>query len=169
MQKEVGGGVVLLAMAAAYLWATLQIPESSLSDEVGARGLPLVLATALAVVAVLIITKGAIAALPRSAAAKTMSTSAATTAESDDDDRYESTLPRALGLLSIGALYIVVALLAGYVPALVVLIGSIALYEGIAPGWRPLTIALGGAGFYWLVFVKLLGTAQPAGMIGGLF
>ena len=162
MTKDIGSGALLLALAAAYAWATLQIPQSNLSDEVGAHGMPLLLATALAAVAVVIIARGALAA-SSPAVAET-----ADPGSTDETERYESTIPRALGFLAFGALYIVAAWLLGYVPALVLLIGGIALYEGIRPGWQPLAVACGGAVLYWAIFAKLLGTEQPVGLLTGL-
>src|SRR3712207_2942533 len=53
MNKHVLSRVILLVGAGAYYWATLQIPNSSLSDEVGAQGLPRILAFLLAGLAVL--------------------------------------------------------------------------------------------------------------------
>ena len=56
----------------------------------------------------------------------------------------------------------------GYVGlAVVLLIIAVATYEGVRPGWQPLAIAAGGAGLYWAIFIKLLGTAQPAGVLTG--
>ena len=38
VNKDILSGFILLIVAGAYYWATLQIPDSSLSDEVGAQG-----------------------------------------------------------------------------------------------------------------------------------
>jgi hypothetical protein len=72
---------------------------------------------------------------------------------------------RALGLLGIGALYMPAAWILGYVPALILLILGIALYEGMRPSWRVVGIAIGGATLFWLLFVVLLGVPQPAGLL----
>ena len=61
MNKDVVGGLILLCLAGAYYWATRQIADSSLSDEVGAQGLPTILGFLLAGLAVLIMARGALA------------------------------------------------------------------------------------------------------------
>jgi hypothetical protein len=68
VNKDVLSGAILLAVSAAYGWATLQIPDSSLSDEVGAQGMPRILAYLLAVLAALIIARGVIMARRAAAA-----------------------------------------------------------------------------------------------------
>ena len=160
MNKDIGSGALLLALAALYYWAMLQIPVSSLSDEVGAHGMPTVLAIALAVVSCLILGRGVVAALGVSPEAAETST--------DEDDRTVATLPRALGVIALGALYIAVASFAGYIPALAVLIFTTAIYEGLQLGWQPAAVAVGGAVVFWLLFVKLLGTEQPIGQAIGM-
>ncbi len=62
MNKDILSGGLLLAGAGVYWWATTQIPESSLSDEVGAQGLPRILALLLVAVALLIVARGLLAA-----------------------------------------------------------------------------------------------------------
>jgi Na+-transporting NADH:ubiquinone oxidoreductase subunit NqrB len=52
----------------------------------------------------------------------------------------------------------------GYVPAIILLIAAVALYEGIRPSWRVLAVAAGGAALFWLLFVVLLGAPQPRGL-----
>ena len=165
MSKDIGSGALLLAVAAIYYWATLQIPSSSLSDEVGAHGMPTVLAAGLAAIAAIILARGVLASR---GAASPVEAPAADPGAADDDERYEAPLLRALGLILIGGLYIAVAIVLGYIPALAVLILATALYEGLPFGWQPVAVAVGGAVAFWLLFVKLLGTEQPAGMALGL-
>ena len=165
MSKDIGSGALLLAVAAVYYWATLQIPSSSLSDEVGAHGMPTVLAAGLAVIAAIILVRGVLASWRT---ATPVEAPVADAGAADDDERYEAPLLRALGLILIGGLYITVAVVLGYIPALAVLILATALYEGLSFGWQPAAVAVGGAVAFWLLFVKLLGTEQPAGMVLGL-
>ena len=149
MNKDVLGGTILLALAGAYYWATLQIPDSSLADEVGAQGLPRILALVLAGVAALIVMRGVLARKETVGAA----------ADSDDD---KDALPRrALGLLAIASGYVVLAPLVGYAVALAVLIAAVAVYEGVALSWRVAAVAAGGAIVFWVLFVQLLGVEQP--------
>ena len=178
MNKDIGSGALLLLVAAGYYWATQQIAVSSLSDEVGAHGMPTVLAAALGVVGALILGRGllasrrtvpaAVAPASESPASESPPSESPDSESGDADDLYEATLPRALGLLAIGALYIAVGMLVGYIPALAVLIFATAIYEGMPLGWQPAAVALGGAVVFWLLFVKLLGTEQPIGLLTGL-
>jgi|SRR5882724_9401647 len=153
--KDVASGVVLLALAAAYHVATRQIPHSSLSDEVGADGLPHLLTALLALLGALIALRGLLARRPAAPAAP------APTPAPGDDDAHQSTLLRALGFLALGAGYMIVAPLVGYPAAAALLNGSVALYEGMAPSWRLVAVACAGGLLFWLLFVVLLGVDQP--------
>ena len=150
MSKDVLSGAVLLVVAAAYYWAMLQIPESSLSDEVGAQGLPRILVFLLAGLALLILARGFLAPRKRPAA------------DVDAGENPDAAPRRALGFLAIAAGYVVVSPLVGYGPALALLIATVALYEGTKPSWRTAVIAIGGAVVFWLLFVQLLGVEQPS-------
>jgi putative tricarboxylic transport membrane protein len=150
MNKDVLSGGVLLLVAAAYYWATLQIPDSSLSDEVGAQGLPRILAFLLAGLALLILARGFLVA-PKPLASDVDA--------ADDPDAFPR---RALGLLAIAAGYVLVSPLVGYGPALAILIAAVAIYEGTKPTWRMAAVAVGGALVFWLLFVQLLGVEQPS-------
>jgi putative tricarboxylic transport membrane protein len=150
MNKDVLSGAVLILVAAGYYWATLQIPESSLSDEVGAQGLPRILAVLLAGLALLILVRGFLASPKRLAT------------DIDAKEDPDASPRRALGFLAIAAGYVLVAPLVGYGPALVLLIAAVAIYEGTALSWRTAVIAVGGAGVFWLLFVQLLGVEQPS-------
>jgi hypothetical protein len=153
MNRDVLSGAILLIVAGAYWWATLQIPDSSLSDEVGAQGMPRILAVLLALLAALIIVRGLVIARKPAAAG-----------QADDQGEAEAPLPRALGFLAIAAGYIVVAPLVGFAPALALLIAVVALYEGMRLSWRLAVVAALGALGFWLLFVRLLGVEQPASM-----
>jgi hypothetical protein len=152
MNKDVIGGTILLAVAGAYYWATRQIPDSSLSDEVGAQGLPLILAVLLAGLAALIIARSLVTG-PKQAAV----------IAADDDDQVDATPARALWFFAFGASYVILSPLLGYAPAIALLIAAVALYEGMSPSWRLAAVAVGGAAAFWLLFVELLGVEQPSG------
>lgn len=153
--KDLAGGIAVLAIAVLYYWATAGIAESTLSDEVGASGLPRILAITLTGLG-LILTLRAIRAGALIPAGKPEMGPA-------DDDEPRSTLPRALGLLAFGAAYVVLVPVIGYLPAVALLIASVALYEGAPRNWRTVAIALCGALLYWAIFVRLLGVRQPTG------
>lgn len=159
MSKDLTSGVVLLAIAGTYYTWSTQIADSTLSDEVGAGGLPQVLSVILAILAVILIARALLVARLRTAAA----------AGSDDEDD-NARLPRAIGFLLFGAAYIFLLPFVGYIIATALMIGAIALYEGAPRTWVVVAAAIGGGVFYWAVFVKLLGVHQPMGLIfQGLF
>jgi hypothetical protein len=153
MNKDAIGGAILLAAAGAYYWATRQIPDSSLSDEVGAQGLPLILAVLLVGLAALIIVRGLVVA-PKQAIIV-----------ADDDDHVDATPARALGFFAFGASYVVLSPLLGYAAAIGLLIAAVAIYEGMRPSWRLAAVAVGGAAAFWLLFVELLGVEQPSTLL----
>jgi hypothetical protein len=153
MNKDLISGIVLLAVAGLYYHFTGDIADSTLSDEVGATGLPVMLAAILAILAVLLIGRSLVVARPR--------TAAATGGYGDEAARP----PRALGFLLFGAAYIALLPLVGYVASVALLIAGIALYEGAARNWVVPAAAVGGALLYWAVFVKLLGVNQPLGLL----
>jgi putative tricarboxylic transport membrane protein len=150
MNKDVLSGIILLIVAGLYHAATLQIPESSLSDEVGAQGLPRILALVLAALAVLIVFRGVLTTRKRQLADQPVT-----------EDEGEAPPQRALGLLAIAAGYIIAAPLVGFAPALALLIAAVAIYEGAAPSWRMAVVAVAGGVAFWLLFVQLLGVEQP--------
>lgn len=149
MKKDLAGSAILLVVAALYYASSTQIPVSALEDQIGPRALPSAIALLLAMVALVI---GLRALL--SAPAPVMGNKDA-----------EAPWPRALGILAIGALYIPVATVAGYWPALLLLLIAVPIYEGMKLSWRLAAVALGGATFFWLLFGYVLGVQQPEGML----
>lgn len=151
-RKDVLAAAILLLIAGAYYWATLQIPSSTLDDGVGPRGFPLVLTVALVVVAAAIAARGLMTA-PAAARAH------------DDATESEARWPRALGVLAFGALYIPAATVLGYVLAVFLLLVAVPLYEGLRFSWRVLIVAAGGAAVFYALFVVVLGVRQPDGLL----
>jgi putative tricarboxylic transport membrane protein len=156
MNKDVLAGAGLLVVSGLYYAATLQIQQSSLSDEIGPTGLPLILAGLLSGLSVLLMVRGwAMARADPFPAAVSVS----------DEDEPAAPVRRALGFLGLGLLYVVLSPIVGYVVALTMLIAAVAIYEGARPNWPLLAVALGGAGVFWLLFVGLLGVEQPHGLL----
>lgn len=156
MNKDLGSGLVLLALAGVYFWAAETIPDSKLDDAFGPRGLPVILAGLLATLAIILALRGIVQL--RTAAVEA-------TAEDEAPATADARLPRASGVLLIGVGYMLVLPLAGYAVATALLIAAIALYEGAAWSWRvPATAAFGGV-LFWLLFNKLLGVGQPSGVL----
>ncbi|MGH6860085.1 MAG: tripartite tricarboxylate transporter TctB family protein [Phyllobacterium sp.] len=159
MNKDLISGGVLIAVSGIYYAWSGGIAESTLSDEVGAAGLPHVLAIVLAVLGMLLMVR---TILERRA-------ETSTTADAEAEDRNAG-LPRAIGFLLLGGAYVLLLPFVGYVAGVALLIAGVALYEGTARNWTVLAAAIGGGLLYWAIFVKLLGVHQPVGSIfQGLF
>jgi hypothetical protein len=151
-RKDLLAAALLLLIAGAYFWATLQIPSSTLDDGVGPRGFPLALTVALVAVAAAI-------------AVRALAAAAVGTGAHDHARETEARWPRALGVLACGALYIPVAAVLGYPLALFLLLVAMPLYEGMRFTSRVLIVAAGGAAVFYVVFVVVLGVRQPEGLL----
>ena len=152
MNRDAVVGLGLLLLAGTYGWAAAQVQDSSLSDEVGATGLPFALAVLLAGLAVVLIVRSLVTGQARPVAA----------AEGEEPPAPPR---RVLGLVGLGALYALLAPVLGYVVALALTIAGVAAYEGAKPSLRLGAVALGGAALFWLLFVRLLGVEQPRGFL----
>jgi putative tricarboxylic transport membrane protein len=164
MKTDLIGGLVLLALAAAYFAATETIPSSMLDDDFGPRGLPVYLAALLGVLALLLIVRALVGLRAQRAQAR-LNTGAAANDEEEAGDDYTASLGRAFGFLLIGAGYLLLLPILGYPVAIAVAIAVIALYEGAARNWRIPVVAIGGGLGFWLLFNGLLGVAQPMGVL----
>lgn len=163
MTKDLLSGLALTAIAGLYYAWSTQIADSTLSDEIGAGGLPQVLAVILAILGLCLIGRTLLNA--RVAPAKVTART-----EDDEEEDLNAPLPRAVGFLLFGAVYIFLLPFLGYIISTALLIGAIAIYEGAPRTWVVLAAAAGGGIFYWAIFVKLLGVNQPAGsLFQGLF
>ncbi|MSP94601.1 MAG: tripartite tricarboxylate transporter TctB family protein [Alphaproteobacteria bacterium] len=152
MRKDLFASVGLLGIAAAYYLASLDIPTSTLEDEVGPRGLPTVL-TVLLVVLALALGARALLLAPKAKPA------------ANDNEDAEAPWPRAIGMLALGAFYIMASTIVGYAPALFMLLLAVIFYEGMRPSWRVFVVAAGGAAFFYLLFDIVLGVRQPEGLL----
>jgi hypothetical protein len=151
-RQDLLAAAILLLIAGAYYWATLQIPASTLDDGVGPRGFPLVLTVALVAVAAAIAVRALLSA-PVGAR------------ERGETDYPEARWPRALGLLALGALYVPLAMTLGYPLALFLLLVAVPLYEGMRFSWRVPAVAAGGAAFFYVLFEIVLGVRQPESLL----
>lgn len=125
-----------LALAAACWWAADHLPESLLSDRVGADGVPKGLAVALALICVAL-------ALRRSVVSPVKGE------------------PRALGIAALGFVYVAVVPLVGYVIATALLAAAGAYCYGGRSTIGIGAFALGTATLLWLTFGALLGIPLP--------
>jgi putative tricarboxylic transport membrane protein len=150
IHKDTISGLLLLALAGGYYAMTLNIPSSSLSDEVGADGLPKLLAISLAIVASMITIKGLLMARQK-----------AIPVELDENVPEQAKIPRALGFIALGIGYMVVAPLVGFAAGIATIVIAVALYEREPLSPKLIAVAVAGGIGFWLVFVRFLGTEQP--------
>ena len=149
------GALFLLLVAGGYYAASLGINESALADEVGAAGLPIVYATALAALAIALAVK---ALLSVRIARRTAAGPAA-------DLRGEGKkLLRASGMLAVGIGYVAIVDIVGYALSLVAVIALVAAYQGERMDWRLAGIAAGGGALFFAFFDLVLGIDMPAGV-----
>lgn len=149
MAADIVCAVLTLALASAYFWASAGIQDSFLSDEVGADGLPRVLAACLGFLGAALLVR---AWVRRPRRGEPMPW----TAHRD-----------ALVMLACGAGYILLMPLLGYALAILALIAFVAWYGGIALGPRLLVVSAAGSLVLWISFAKLFGIAMPRGLLFG--
>ena len=163
-----GIGAVIVAIG--YRYVAKQIPESMLSDAVGAGGVPNALGWALAILGGLV----ALRSIKRRASEPPVSATAAddvqpTAALAEPAETTAGWRPhvQALGLLGILIAYVLITPLLGYILSTALLIGISAWFCG-TPFSRNLLIiaALGGLSL-WIMFDPLLSTPMPVGTLWG--
>ncbi|MGE0119719.1 MAG: tripartite tricarboxylate transporter TctB family protein [Dongiaceae bacterium] len=161
MNASVIAGVVLAGFAVAYWFGADAIPKSTLSGNVGADGLPKLLAVTLGILSVIMILQ---------AWAKLRRPSALTTTAEDPGRPGESLAAGfrrqavAAGILAIGLGYLAILPYAGYLVSVALLLVAMAWYHG-SRSWRGvLPFAVVGAVVFYLIFVVLLDVSMPAGI-----
>ncbi|KQT61884.1 MULTISPECIES: tripartite tricarboxylate transporter TctB family protein [unclassified Aureimonas] len=156
MKNDLIGGLVLLVFAGGYFWSAETIPNSMLDDAFGPRGLPVILAGLLAVLALAIVARALLGLRPVAAEA---------VANDEEEADHESRLPRALGFLAICAAYVVALPYLGYPVSIALMIAAVAFYEGADRNWKIPATAIFGGVLFWLLFNRFLGVPQPAGLL----
>lgn len=154
MRRDLVCAALGLALAAAYFAAADALPTSLLADNVGAGGIPKLLAAVLAVLSVLLGARSLIAVAP-----------AASTGAGAGQHL------RALGVAALGFAYVAAAPFLGYPLAVALLAAAAALYYGARLRVSVLVYAAAWAVLLWLLFARVLGVAMPAGtwprLLGG--
>jgi putative tricarboxylic transport membrane protein len=147
------GGATLVIGVAYYFMAT-SVPVSQLADAIGPQGLPKVYALMLVALSLILIVTGL----------RGVRSSLGSPQRSEVRERPASRgLLRAIGMLAIGVAYIVVVPWLGYLLAISMLIVATTYYQGGTIGRKSAVVALCGGVFFWLLFVVLMGIAQPPG------
>ena len=154
MLKDLIGALILLLVALGYYYLALDISQSSLADEIGAAGVPMVYATLLAAIALILATKALIGWRLTPTGSKR---------PINDLVGKGNTLLRGAGMLAIGIGYVATVTFIGYMISLTAVIALVAMYQGERTSWRLTRIAIGGAAGFWIFFDRLLGIDMPSG------
>ncbi len=158
MTRDTNVALGLLALSGLYWLGADQIKVSRLEGIVGAQAVPKGLAVSLAILSVLLIAQD----LWRTRRA------APATQETGETDCINARL-RAVGILLLGVAYLTVVGTIGYLPAIALLLLATARYVGRPWSADLFLVALGGAVFYYLLFVRLLGIPLPPGIWPGVW
>jgi hypothetical protein len=137
VRRDTACAALGLVLAGAYYAAAEALPASLLADEVGADGLPKALAVLLAAVSLAIGWRGMRV----------------------DSGAAGGQHLRALGVAGLGAAYVAVVPLAGFAPALALLLLAAMRYYGAPLRLATVVYALLGACALWVVFAQVLGRA----------
>jgi len=159
----------MLALAIGYYLLTAQIPESQLADTVGPQGLPRIYAYVLGGLALILIVNSV---RDSGFGIRDSSVEPPTPAPPSPEPRVpslQSKVLRALGVIAIGAVYIVVVPWLGYLVSIAALIAATTYYQGGGLNRRVAIVSISGALLFWLLFVALLGIQHPAGFWPSLF
>ena len=140
MRRDLACAALGLALAGAYWAAANALPESLLSDAVGADGVPKAFAVLLAVFSALVGIRGV-----------------SKKADLEDSPNHL----RALGIAVLGFLYVAAASFIGYLVSITLLAGGAALYYGAPRRFGVALFALGTAALLWALFAGLLGIPLP--------
>lgn len=143
----------MLALAILVYAGAGGIGSSYMADPIGPQGLPKTLAVMLGGLAVLLIARSLYGLWERRAEAS----------ERTPPETWRRHL-LALGMLAIGAGYVLLAETIGYLAGIALVILVTTLYQGARRSWRAPAIAVGGAVSFWLLFVVVLNIGQPEGL-----
>ncbi|HET8744901.1 MAG TPA: tripartite tricarboxylate transporter TctB family protein [Ramlibacter sp.] len=145
-------GLAAVVLAAAWLRLADGIPDSLLSDAVGAAGLPRAVGWTLAGVGTLLCARSVL----RAPSAQGEGASAGWRAHL-----------RALGLLAILFGYLLLAPWLGYAAATAALLAAGAAYAGAPRGRMLVIVPVLGALVFWLLFVHAFGIPMPGSVLLG--
>ena len=148
MNRDLVFGAACLAVAAGYYLMASAIPESALSDSVGAQGLPKTYAVVLGALSLVLIARSA---------------------RQQSSVKAPASLARVAGMLLIGILYLAVVPWLGYILSLAGLIAATTYYQGGGLNTRVAVVAVSAAVFFWVLFVAVLSIPHPPGIWPSLF
>lgn len=164
MHRDVAFGGATLVLGVVYYQMAASVPISQLADAIGPQGLPKTYALILAALSLILI--GRSIRVPGSR----VRDSGSGVREAKGSGAPRSPIPdlespsfRAIAMLLIGVAYILVAPWLGYLLSISVLILATVYCQGLRLTRQSVIVAFGGGVFFWLLFVMLMGIAQPPG------
>ena len=155
-QRELVLGCATLAIAAGYYLMAARIQQSDIADVIGPQGLPRTYAALLAGLSIILIVRSA---LRRRFAVAPDAVPVTTKPGVPSHVTW-----RVFGMLMNGVIYILVVPWLGYILSIAALIAATVYYQGGGLNRRVAAVAIGGAFLLWLLFVRLLHIAHPAGI-----
>ena len=153
--RDLAFGLVVAAIAGAYSFQATRIPTNLLSDKVGAGGMPFLLGLVVASLGLLLAARSAIA----------LARPARNGSDSDDDRFFSLAHLKGFLVLLIGAAYVVLVPVVGYLVGLFLLIAATSVAAGLRLSLRNALVAAAIALVMALIFVTLMHTSQPDGLL----
>ena len=163
-QRELVLGCVTLAIAIGYYLMAIRIQQSDIADVVGAQGLPMTYAALLAMLSIILIVRAVASTRTQRARAASPASEPDATPAIPKPGLQRGVAWRVFGMLMNGVIYILVVPWLGYILSIAALIAATVYYQGGELNRRAAAVAIGGAVFLWLLFVRLLHIAHPAGI-----
>lgn len=158
-------GIAAVGLSVAYLQLAGRIPDSLLSDAVGAAGVPRALGWAAGLIGALLCLRSVHFG---QRAARASPPLPAVPAEQPHAGASKRPHLRALGLLAILFAYVLLAPWLGYALATGLLVASAAAYAGAPIGRNLLLVSALAALAFWVLFVHVFRIAMPVGAwLGG--
>ncbi|MFM1816287.1 MAG: hypothetical protein RLZ98_2982 [Pseudomonadota bacterium] len=154
MNKDIISGIAIGGVAIAYWLGADAIPKSVLAGQVGADGLPKLLAYVLGALALILTLKGVFLAMRP----------AGGPSEEVGEVHGWHAHKRAFGLLAMAIGYIVAVPYLGYLLSIGILMAGVALYNGAKPSLMLIGIAAAGAVIFYVLFVLVLNIPLPPGI-----
>jgi putative tricarboxylic transport membrane protein len=154
VNRDLVFGAAGVVIAIGYYSLAAAIPESALADAVGPHGVPMVYATLLLFLSVVLVARSLRSRIPDPGSPSPESGVRAA---------------RVAGMLAFGAVYILLVPWLGYTIALAGLLFAVTWYLGGTISRSVAVVAVSGAIVFWLLFVRLLGIPHPAGVWTQLF
>ncbi len=163
-QRELVLGSATLGIAAVYYLLAIRIPQSDIADVIGAQGLPKTYASLLAGLSLILIVRAVVATRTQRVRAASPAAATDATPATRKPGLQRGVAWRVFGMLMNGVIYILVVPWLGYILSIAALIAATVYYQGGELNRRAAAVAIGGAVFLWLLFVRLLHIAHPAGI-----